>query len=93
MARVARADVCGSCVNVDDIPGLRNITVQVDFQRGGRTVYTTTTFAGYIGALSGMRPGAFSIVRACEPVRPLCWWLVKRCPFLARGLLPNLLFA
>jgi hypothetical protein len=48
----------------DDIPGLRNITVQVDFQRGGRTVYTTTTFAGYIGALSGMRPGAFSIVRA-----------------------------
>jgi len=32
-----------------------------NFQRGGKTVFTATTFAGFIGILSGMRPGAFSV--------------------------------
>jgi len=43
------------------IPGLRNLTVQVDFQRNNKTIYRSTTFAGYIGVLTGVRPGAWSV--------------------------------
>jgi len=43
------------------IPGLRNITIQIDFNRGNETIYRTTTFAGYIGALTGLRPGGWSV--------------------------------
>lgn len=39
---------------------LKNATIQVDFQRKGRTVFTATTFGGFIGVLSGMKKGAFS---------------------------------
>lgn len=35
----------------DDL--LRIITITVDFQKGGETVYTGTTFAGYVGLLTG----------------------------------------
>lgn len=48
--------------NLDyDIPGLRNITIQVHFQQGGVTQYKCTTFAGYVGCLTGVRPSAFSL--------------------------------
>jgi len=40
---------------------LKNITMQVDFQRGGSTLFTATTFAGYVGVLSGMKTGVFSV--------------------------------
>jgi len=40
---------------------LRNITIQVDFQSKGKTVYRGTTFVSFIGFLSAMRPGGFSI--------------------------------
>jgi len=43
------------------IPGLQNVTMNVAFTRGGDTVFHTTTYGGYIGALTGMRPGAFSV--------------------------------
>jgi len=39
---------------------LKNMTIQLDYQRGGKTVFTATTFAGMIGVLSGIKPGAFS---------------------------------
>jgi hypothetical protein len=39
------------------IPGLRNISIMVDFQRNNKTIYTTVNFAGYIGALTGIRVG------------------------------------
>jgi len=39
---------------------LKNSTLQVSFQRGGKTVFTATTFGGYLGVLSGMKPGGFS---------------------------------
>jgi len=48
--------------NMDySIPNLRNITIQLDFNRGNETIYRTTTFAGYIGALTGVRPGGWSV--------------------------------
>ena len=40
---------------------LRNMTVIVDFQSGGKTVYTGTTFVGYVGLLTGQRPHAYTI--------------------------------
>lgn len=49
--------------NLDfDIPGLQGITVHVRFVRGQRQlVYEGTTYAGYIGVPTGMKPGAFTI--------------------------------
>jgi len=42
-------------------PTLRKLVAEVEFQRGGNTVFYGTTFAGYVGLLTGMKPGAFSI--------------------------------
>jgi len=48
--------------NLDySIGGLKNITIQVDFQRNGTTIFSGTHFAGYVGILSGMRPGGWSV--------------------------------
>lgn len=40
---------------------LSNLTITVDFQRGGATVYTGTTFAGFIGLLTGQKPHGYTI--------------------------------
>jgi len=40
---------------------LKEICYQADYQRNGKTVYHATTFAGYVGILSGMKPGVMSI--------------------------------
>lgn len=39
----------------------RNMTITVDFQRGGNTVYTGTTFAGYVGLMTGQKPYGYTI--------------------------------
>jgi acid ceramidase len=40
---------------------LKKLTITVDFQRNGKTVYKTITWAGYIGAFTAMKPGVCSI--------------------------------
>ena len=40
---------------------LRQLTIMVDFQKGGKTVYKGTTFAGYVGLLTGMKPNKFTV--------------------------------
>jgi len=40
---------------------LRNLTIDVVFKKSGNILYHGITFAGYVGLLTGMRPGAFSI--------------------------------
>ncbi len=40
---------------------LRGLTIVVNFQQGGRTVYTGTTFAGMVGLLTGQKPHGFTI--------------------------------
>lgn len=40
---------------------LKENACQIDFTKGGKTLFTATTFAGYIGVLSGMKTNAFSI--------------------------------
>jgi len=40
---------------------LRNMTVEIDFMSQGKLSYKATTYAGYVGILTGMRPGAFTV--------------------------------
>ena len=43
------------------VPGLRNVTIDVSFTKGGKELFRTVTYAGYVGALTGVRGGAFSL--------------------------------
>lgn len=48
--------------NLDySIPGMRAVQIQAKFTRRGRVIYTGSTFLGYVGLPTGMRPGSFSI--------------------------------
>ncbi|KAJ7383791.1 N-acylsphingosine amidohydrolase [Desmophyllum pertusum] len=40
---------------------LRPLIVNIDYQRNGKTVYKTVSFAGYVGVLSGMKPGVMTL--------------------------------
>jgi hypothetical protein len=40
---------------------LRDMLFNVDFYRGSTYVYTATTFPGYFGVITGIKPGAFAI--------------------------------
>jgi len=40
---------------------LRNLTINVRFQRGGVTLYSATTYAGYVTVLNGVKKGKFSV--------------------------------
>ena len=40
---------------------LGNLTITVDFQKARETVYTGTTFAGFIGLLTGQKPNCYTI--------------------------------
>jgi len=40
---------------------LKNLTITIDYQKSGKTLFYATSFAGYVGVLSGMKPNAFSI--------------------------------
>ena len=40
---------------------LRNMTIVVDFQQNGKTIYTGTTFAGYVGLMSAQKPNGFTV--------------------------------
>jgi hypothetical protein len=44
-----------------DMEELKPLTIEVNFVRGGVTVFKATTWAGYVGVLTGMRPEAFSV--------------------------------
>jgi len=40
---------------------LKNLTMTIEYQKKGKTLFYATSFAGYVGVLSGMKPNAFSI--------------------------------
>ena len=44
-----------------DADFLRAMTIEVDFRRSGRTVFLATTWAGFVGVFTGMRPGAYAV--------------------------------
>lgn len=44
-----------------EMPQLAALTIEVDFVRAGQILFTATTWAGYVGVLTGMKPNAFSV--------------------------------
>jgi len=40
---------------------LKDLAVMLDFQKGGKTVFTSVSFAGMVGVLSGFKNGDFSV--------------------------------
>lgn len=44
-----------------ELPALQELTIEVDFVRGGHTVFTATTWPGYVGVLTGVKAGGFSV--------------------------------
>uniref|UniRef100_A0A8C7P749 Acid ceramidase n=1 Tax=Oncorhynchus mykiss TaxID=8022 RepID=A0A8C7P749_ONCMY len=40
---------------------LKPMVVNIDFQRGNKTVFKSTNFAGYVGMLTGIKPHAFTL--------------------------------
>ncbi|EGV99921.1 acid ceramidase isoform X1 [Cricetulus griseus] len=40
---------------------LKSLTVNLDFQRNNKTVFKATSFVGYVGMLTGFKPGLFSL--------------------------------
>eukprot|EP01089_Gocevia_fonbrunei_P013076 TRINITY_DN3247_c0_g1_i1.p1 TRINITY_DN3247_c0_g1~~TRINITY_DN3247_c0_g1_i1.p1 ORF type:complete len:378 (-),score=82.81 TRINITY_DN3247_c0_g1_i1:50-1144(-) len=40
---------------------LRNLTINVEFTKGGKVVYVGTTYAGFVGLPTGMKKGGFAI--------------------------------
>ncbi|EDQ85515.1 uncharacterized protein MONBRDRAFT_11809 [Monosiga brevicollis MX1] len=51
----------GRNLDYNQLPGLQATTFNVNFTKSGCLLFRTTTYAGYIGALTGMKPGAFTV--------------------------------
>ena len=51
----------------------RKLTIIVDFKENGETVYTGTTFAGYVGVISGQKPNSFTM--AIDERDTGDWWM------------------
>eukprot|EP00736_Rhodelphis_marinus_P006671 Rmarinus@m.4334 len=43
------------------LPELNPLTITVDFHKGGQLLYRTVTWAGFVGVLTGVRVGCYSI--------------------------------
>ncbi|XP_063314151.1 acid ceramidase [Pelobates fuscus] len=78
---------------------LRPLVVNVKFQRNNKTVFVSTSFAGYVGMLTGMKPGIFTLTMNERYsldggyIGVLEWILGKRdgmwMSFLTRSVLEN----
>eukprot|EP01119_Soliformovum_irregulare_P026110 TRINITY_DN9854_c0_g1_i1.p1 TRINITY_DN9854_c0_g1~~TRINITY_DN9854_c0_g1_i1.p1 ORF type:complete len:376 (+),score=56.64 TRINITY_DN9854_c0_g1_i1:178-1305(+) len=44
-----------------DLPILSKMTVELEFQRNSETIFYATSWAGYVGVLTGMRKDAYSV--------------------------------
>jgi len=51
----------GRNLDYNDANFMRNFTIQVDFQKNGSTLFKASTFIGYVGVITGLKPGKFSI--------------------------------
>ncbi|KAM4808746.1 acid ceramidase [Rhinophrynus dorsalis] len=78
---------------------LRPLVVNVNFRRNNKTVFVSTTFAGYVGMLTGMKPGVLTLTMNERfsldggYIGVLEWILGKRdgvwMSFLTRSVLEN----
>jgi hypothetical protein len=44
-----------------ELPLLKQLTIEVEFMKGGRQVFVATTWVGCVGIFTGMKPGAFAV--------------------------------
>lgn len=44
-----------------DMQQLKNLTIQVDFVKNNKIIYTATTWAGYVGIMTAVKPGVCTI--------------------------------
>ncbi|KAJ6230879.1 acid amidase [Anaeramoeba flamelloides] len=44
-----------------DMPILEKLTIELEFQRKNKTVFYATSWAGYVGILTGMKPGVGAV--------------------------------
>jgi hypothetical protein len=54
-----------------DLPELRDLTIELDVRHGTTPLYTATTFAGYVGILTAMRPGNIQLFLLHIPLMSL----------------------
>ena len=52
---------------------LRNVTIIVDFKENGQTVYMGTTYAGYIGLITGQKGDKFTV--SLDQRNHGSWWM------------------
>lgn len=52
--------VHGRNLDFNFTPELNELIANIEFQRGGKTIFTGTTLVGFVGIMNGMKPDAFS---------------------------------
>lgn len=57
---------------------LKPLTIEVDFVKGGRSQYVATTWVGYVGVLTGMRPFGYSVSVNFRVTSGAYWKNVKK---------------
>ena len=84
--------------NLDyDIPDLQSVTINVQFVRNGQKLYEGTTYVGYIGLVTGVKHGAFSLSMDARDTGGSLWdnlfeWIFKggkAVPFFYRNVFEN----
>lgn len=57
---------------------LRPLTVQLDFQRNNKTIFSSVSMAGMIGVVTGVRLGAYSLtINERFSLRPGLWYIIR----------------
>lgn len=47
---------------------LRPLTVNVEFTRGGKVLYKATTFIGFVGLITAVKPVSWLFLRKCKRI-------------------------
>uniref|UniRef100_A0A8C8ELH9 Acid ceramidase n=1 Tax=Oncorhynchus tshawytscha TaxID=74940 RepID=A0A8C8ELH9_ONCTS len=73
---------------------LKPLVVNIDFQRGNKTVFKSTNFAGYVGMLTGIKPVSTSLLQCVCPLSGIVEWILGHrdgmwMSFLTRSVLEN----
>lgn len=57
---------------------LGDLTIEVEFLRGGKPLFVATTWAGYVGVLTGIKPGSFSVSVNFRIIGDSMWTNIKK---------------
>jgi N-acylethanolamine-hydrolysing acid amidase len=57
---------------------LADLTIEIEFVKGGKTLYIATTWAGYVGILTGIKPSNFSVSVNFRVTGDSMWTNIKK---------------